>query len=181
MFQGERVKLRALEIENANQAVLHEQRHDQLGTSFQASAAANVTRVARDVIDAQDTPLARSRSGESLVQRDAQARGNRITAAHGENALQMLGLLVPQHDAEDVILDDFLDAFGDAAKELLAVKDGSDFAADFVKQGEGIGLVRVRKDHALRDGVRVTQQGKGADFREVFDHGRGAPPVLYLM
>jgi len=45
----------------------------------------------------------------------------------------VLGLLVPKHDAEHVILYDLLDALGDAAKELFTVKDGCDFAADFVE------------------------------------------------
>jgi len=156
VFQRECVTLRALEIENANEAVLHEQRDDQLGTSFHAGIAAYVTRIVGDIIDPQDTPLARGGSGESFVQRDAHARGNRVTAAHGEDAFQMLGLLVPEHDAEDVILDDFLDALGDATKEFFAVEDRGHFAADLVKQGKGIGLFGVRKNHALRDGVRLT-------------------------
>jgi hypothetical protein len=76
----------------------------------------------------------------------------------------MLGLLVPEHDAENVILDDFLDALGDAAEELFAVKDGGDFAADLIEQSERIGLLRVREEKALRNGVRITQQRKRADF-----------------
>ena len=87
-----------------------------------------------------------------------------IAAAHGENAFQMLGLLIPEHDAENIILDDFLDALRDAAEELFAVKDGCDFAAHFVEQSERIGLLRVGKEKALRDGVGVTQQRKGVDF-----------------
>ena len=76
----------------------------------------------------------------------------------------MLGLLVPEHDAEHVILYDLLDALGDAAKELFTVKDGGDFAADFVQERESIGLFRVRQKQALRDEVSVTQQCKRSDF-----------------
>jgi hypothetical protein len=69
----------------------------------------------------------------------------------------MLGLLVPEHDAENVILDDFLDALRDAAEELFAVKDRGDLAADFVEQSESLGLFRVRKEQALGNGIGVTQ------------------------
>ncbi len=92
----------------------------------------DVTRILRDVVDSQDAAFARSRSGEPFVQRNAHARGNGIAAAHGENAFQMLRLFVPEHDAENVILHDFLDALGDTAKEFFAVQDGCDLAADFV-------------------------------------------------
>src|SRR6266403_1863715 len=106
------------------------------------------------------TPLSRRRSGEPFMQRDARACGNGIAAAHGENAFQMLGLLVPEHDAENVIFHDFLDALGDAAEKFFAVEDGGYFTADFVEQSERIGLIRMRKEQALRDGVRITHQGE---------------------
>ena len=49
------------------------------------------------------------------MKRETKARWNGILAAHGENTFQQLRLLVPEHDAEDVVIHDFLDAFGDAA------------------------------------------------------------------
>ena len=76
----------------------------------------------------------------------------------------MLRLLVPEHNAENVILHDLLDALGDAAKKFFAVEDGGYFAADVVEQSERIGLIRMRKEQALRDGVCITQQRKGAGF-----------------
>jgi hypothetical protein len=92
----------------------------------------------------------------------------------------MLGLLVPEHDAENVVFDNFLDALRDAAEELFAVKDGCDFAAHFVEQSERIGLFRVRKEQALRDGIGVTQQGESSEFWKVIHDGR-TKLSLYLM
>jgi len=43
-----------------------------------------------------------------------------ILVAHGKSTFEELGLFVPEHDAEDVIVDDFLDALGDAAQEFFA-------------------------------------------------------------
>ena len=123
-----------------------------------------VTRIFRDVIDPQDAPLACGRSGESFVERHAHTRRKGITAAHGENAFQMLALFVPEHDAEDVVPHDFLDALRDAAEKFFAVEDGGDFAADFIKESKGIGLIRMGKEQALGDGVRIAQQCKRADF-----------------
>src|SRR5713226_6851450 len=151
------MRLRALEIENSDEAVAQKKRHDEFGTRLHAGLTVDVARILRNVIDPEAAALTRGRSGEPLVQGDAQARGNGIAAAHGEYAFQMLGLLVPEHDAENVILDDFLDALRDAAEELFAVKDRCDLAADFVEQSESLGLFRVRKEQALGNGIGVTQ------------------------
>src|SRR5260370_1109194 len=127
------MRLRALQIENADEAALHEKRHDEFGTGFHAGLTADVTWIRGDVIDPQNAAFSGGRACEAMMKRQAKARRNRLRAAHGENALQQLRLLIPEHDAEDVIIHNLLDAFGNAAKELFPVKDGGDFAADFVK------------------------------------------------
>src|SRR6202158_1223709 len=158
------MRRRALQIENPDEAVLHETRHKEFGTRFHAGLTADVTRVFGDVIDPEDEAFSGGSACEALVKREAKARRNRIRGAHGENALQQLGLFIPEHDAEDIIVHNFPEAFGDAAKELFAVKDRRDFAADLVEQSERIGLFRMRYEQALRDGVSLTQQRKRADF-----------------
>src|SRR6266403_383955 len=164
VLQSEGVGLRAFKIENSDEPVAQQKRHDELGTHLNAALAADVARIIRDVIDSQNTPLACGRSREPLVERYARARGKGIAAAHGKNALQMLRLLVPEHDTKDVILYDFLDSLGHTAEELFAFKDGCNFTADFIEQGKGVGLLRVGKEQALRDGISVTQKRKRADF-----------------
>src|SRR5258708_7815162 len=111
---------RAFQIENPDEAVLHEQGHNEFGTRFHAGLTADVTRIFGDVIDPQDAALSCGSACEAPVKREAKARCNRIRGAHGESALQQLRLFIPEHDAEDVIVHNFFDALGDAAKELFA-------------------------------------------------------------
>ena len=158
MFQGERVRLRALQIENTDEAVLHEKRHDKFGTRFHAGLTADVTRIFGDVIDPQDAAFSGGSAREAMVKREAKARRNRIRGAHGESALQELRPFIPEHDAEDVIVHNFFDAFGDAAKELFAVKDGGDFAADFVQERKRIGLLGIGSEQAGWNGVSVARE-----------------------
>jgi hypothetical protein len=58
-----------------------------------------------------------------------------------------------------VIVDNFLDALGNAAKKLLPVEDGRDFAAHVVKECEGVILLDGRENQRLRDGIGVSVQG----------------------
>src|SRR5438128_6231183 len=76
-----------------------------------------------------------------------------------------LQLVVIEHEAEDLIIDNALGQLGGAAKELLDVKDGAHFAADFVEQKQRIGLranafeqARVFDGH----GEAAGQQGEDA-------------------
>src|SRR5712672_2562978 len=133
MFQRKGMWLLAFQIEQADEAVLHEKRYDDFGTSFHAGITADVARIVCDVADAQDAPFSGGGSGETFMQRDPQACRNGIAATHRENTFQMLRLFVPEHDAENVILDDFLDALSDAAEELFAVENGSHLSADLVE------------------------------------------------
>ena len=111
-------------------------------------------------MDAQNAALARSRARKTLVKWEPRARGNGIVTAHGEDRFQKLGLLVPQHDAEHVVVHNFLGARGDAPEKLFAVENGSQLAADFVKERQCLGLLRVGDKQALRNRVRITQQSK---------------------
>src|SRR5438034_664076 len=71
MFQGERVRLRAFEIENSDETVAQQKRHNQFRTCHDTVITVEVTRIFRDVINPENASLARSRSGEPFVQRDA--------------------------------------------------------------------------------------------------------------
>jgi hypothetical protein len=124
MLRREGMRNAALQIENADKPVLQEQRNNEFGTRLYAAFATNVARVFGDIIDAEDAALAGSSSGEALMKREPHASRNGILVAHGKNAFKELRLFVPEHDAEDVVIDDFLDALGDAAQELFAVQNG---------------------------------------------------------
>jgi hypothetical protein len=78
----------------------------------------------------------------------------------------MLGAFVPEHDRENVVVDELFDALGDAAKELVAVEDGGELAADVVEKREGIGLLRMGIEERLGDGIGVPVKREGGDFGE---------------
>src|SRR2546429_8916686 len=94
------MRFRALQIENTDEAVLYEKRHDEFGKRFHAGLAANVTRIFGDVIDPQDAAFSGGSAREAVMKREAKARRNRVVAAHGENALQQLRLLIPERSEE---------------------------------------------------------------------------------
>src|ERR1700704_1341265 len=128
------MRFRALQIENTDEAVLYEKRHDKFGTRFHAGLTADVTRIFGDVIDPQDAAFSGGGACEAMMKREAKARRNRIVAAHGENALQQLRLLIPEHDAENVIIHNFPDTFGDAAEKLFPIKNRGQLAAHLIQQ-----------------------------------------------
>ena len=114
-------------------------------------------RIVHDVIDADCAALSGSCAGYAFVKRHTEAYGPRIFIAHCENALEMLCGFVPEHDAKHVIVDEALDALGDAAQQLLAVQDGGQFAADVVKQGECFGLLGESSKKAPWNGVHIAK------------------------
>jgi hypothetical protein len=76
-------------------------------------------------------------------------------------------LLVPEQDAEELIVDEFLDAFGDAAEEFVASEDRSEFAADVEEEGEGLMLL-MRGDRgglgAGRGTVALARRARGFEL-----------------
>src|SRR5713226_893117 len=131
---GERMRLRTFQIQDADQAILHQKRNDEFRANGDASLdfAGEEARIGERVGDAHGAAFGSGGAGESLMEGNAHARGNGVAIAHDEGALEMLRLFIPQHDAENVIVDEFLDALRDAAQKLFAVENGSDLAADFV-------------------------------------------------
>jgi hypothetical protein len=80
------------------------------------------------------------------------AFGDGLVGMNVDNGFETGRLLVPEQDAEELIVDEFFDAFGDAAEEFVTSEDGSEFAADFEEEREGLMLL-VRVDwRGLRAG-----------------------------
>src|SRR6266850_4279327 len=165
---SEGVRDGAFQIENADEPVLQEKRNNEFGASFHAAFAANVAGIIGDVIDAEDAALAGSSPGEALMKRELRASRDGILVAHGKSTLEELSLFIPEHDAEDVIIDDFLDALGHAAQEFFAVQNGGELAAHLVEEQEGLGLFRMRGEKTLRHRIGIAEKGKSSKFRDVF-------------
>jgi len=94
------------------------------------------------------------------MERKLEANGDGILIAHGKNAFQKLRLFVPEHDAEDVVVDHFLDAFGNAVEKFFAFQDGGELAAHLVEKHQRLRLLRMREKEALRYGIGITQKGE---------------------
>ena len=107
-----------------------------------------------------------------MIERNAVSRGDRIAVTHCESGFEMLGPFVPKHDAENVVVNEFLDALRYAAQQFFAIEDGSDFAADFVKQRQRVGLLGIRHEETSGDGISVAHKRKWREFGS-FIHGPG--------
>src|SRR5256885_12264333 len=88
----------------------------------------------------------------------------------------MLGVFVPQHHAEHVVVDQFLDALRDASQELFSIQDGGNLAANLIQQGQSIGLLGMRDKKTRGYGVRIAYQRKEREFGG-FVHRPGALKV----
>ena len=121
-----------------------------------------------DVINAYAAALGGGCASDAFVERHAEAHGTRIFIAKGENALEKLGCVVPEHHAKSMVVDETLDALGDAEEQLFAIEDGREFAAYLVQQRQRLGLLRISGQKARRNGVHVAQNAVGSELRDVF-------------
>jgi hypothetical protein len=62
MFRGERVRFRAFQIENTDETVLDEKRHNKFRTRFHTGFAPDVPGIFGDVVDAKDAAFSGGRS-----------------------------------------------------------------------------------------------------------------------
>src|SRR5260370_21349180 len=73
MFRGESVRVRAFQIENTDETVLDETRHNKFRTRFHPGFAPDVPGIVGDVVDAEDAAFSRSRTRYALVKRHSAA------------------------------------------------------------------------------------------------------------
>jgi hypothetical protein len=156
--------LRAFKVEDADEAVTEKERDNQLGADLDAVLAHEEARILADISHADDAARRSGGASESLVQSQARAYRDGIFILHSEDGIEELGGFVPECDGERVVVHELLDAFGDAAEKLFAVKDGSKLAADIVEQRERPGLLGMREEKTLGHGIGVTQHGESSEF-----------------
>src|SRR5437667_11283178 len=179
MFHGEGMRAGALEVENADQAVLHEQRHNDFRARVNTGFAADVAGIFTDVVDAQDAALSGSRTRKAFVKRDARACGQGVARAHREDGFKKLRLLVPKHDAEHIVVDDFFDALGDAPQKLFAVENGGQRAAHIVKERQRLSLLGEVYKKTRRNSIRISEQGEWTKLSEIVN-GRNTSTLSIL-
>src|SRR5271156_1667060 len=93
-----------------------------------------------------------------------QTRGDGLFVAKRENGLQELGIFVPDHDVEDVVVDEALDAFGDGAQQDGVTDQWRKVAADFLEEREGFGLFVGGGEETGRKRVRVAERAEKFAF-----------------
>ena len=124
---AEGVVVGALEIQHADAAVLHQQRHCQLGPAIlHPGQVARVTRHVRNIDHrlgqrgVADQPLAQLEVREPAV----------VAIADRELLLEQPPRFVEQKNPERAVGDDLVDERGDALEQLLEVEDRGDLAPD---------------------------------------------------
>ena len=168
VFLRKRVGLGRFEIEQPDEAVLQQKRNDEFRANAAAGLAVNVARLKVHVRYANGSTRGGRRSGDAFAERDAEARGDRVLVMEGEYAFEKLCSLVPEHDGEDVIVDELFDVLGDAAKEGVAVENGGEFAADIVEKRECFGLIGIREKQRRRHRFGSGETGGGREFCGLF-------------
>src|SRR4030095_9439683 len=142
LLRRERSVLRAFKIQDADQAILQQKRNHQFRDHALTGVAGDVTGVYAHVVKTDGPARSRGVAGNSAIQRHTKPRGDGVFIVHSENAFQKLRFLVPQDHGEDVVVDDFLDALGNAAQKLFAIEDRSELAAEIVEQAQRFRLLR---------------------------------------
>jgi hypothetical protein len=122
---GEGVHLGAFQIEDADETILQEERDDQFGAHVVAVRELDVTLVLADVGDTDRAAVTCAETGDALVEGDGELDGDGFVVVFGEGAFEMGVGFVPEHEIEEVVVDDGFDAVGDAEEEFVAVEDGS--------------------------------------------------------
>jgi hypothetical protein len=69
-----------------------------------------------------------------------------------------------------LIVDELLEALGDAAKKFVAVEDRGDLATDVIEQAESVSLLQVGDKEARWDGIGVAYHGEWGEFSSFVHH-----------
>jgi len=95
VFRCERVRLRAFQVQNADQAILYEERNDELRANGHTVSTSQARK--RGSLSVSETRTARrspAAAPVSLGEGNAHARLDGVTIAHNEGALKMLRLFI---------------------------------------------------------------------------------------
>ncbi len=159
VLRGEGVVAGALQVQDAHQPVLDEHRHRQLRAHGLVKHALDVARVELHVGHPQGLAQRRGGAADPFAQGEGGDRAHaRSVAVDGELGLEQLALVVPQHDGEDVVVDEPLDPLRHPLEQLAAVQDRGELAAQLVQQRQGLGLLAQVLGHprAVDGGGQLT-------------------------
>ena len=134
LLRGEVIDLGTLDIDDANDLVLEDQRHGQLGAN--AIDGVDVARIGAHVANENGLAAGGGRSGDALPYGEAPGVQNLLAVAHRETVGEGLSALVEQHYREDLVIDQALDEGGRLGEDAVEIQGSVDLLADFGERGE---------------------------------------------
>ena len=158
---AERIELRALQIDDADAAILEQERNRELGLHVRHQL--DVARVARHVGDEYRFLVERGVADEPFAEAHAWDL-DFLTVLDGEAHLELVGL-VQQQDAEGPIVDELFGQLRDAREQLVEIEHRRDLARDLGKRLEGLGVAA-----AMLEQPRVDERDR--DVRGKLPHDR---------
>jgi hypothetical protein len=109
-----------LDIENADDAILHDQRCGELGTNV--GMRLDITRIERSVRDANRFPGLRGGAGNALPQRNI-IDSHTLIETHAEPAAQQFLVGIDQINTEGVVVNQRANGRGDLAQQLVQIEN----------------------------------------------------------
>ena len=149
VFGGEGVKARAFKVQDADEALVEQQRDDQFRADIFAVGKFDVARIEADVIHANRAALSGGVTSDALTKRQLNTHRDGLFVLDAEDTFKMGRLLVPEHDIEEMIVNQFAHAISDAAEKFFASEDRSELAADQMEEGEGFVALEVGEGRFL--------------------------------
>ena len=120
VFLGERARLCRFDVDDADDLVLGDQRHGQLGAHTRRGV--DEVLLGRHVVDQHGLAALHGLSGNALSNLDADAFGDLGRMADLEADAQLLRLLVQQQDGKDFVVDDALQHLCHALQQGVQVQ-----------------------------------------------------------
>src|SRR5258708_20747141 len=124
------MQLWAFEIENADHLALEDHRDGEFRTSFRIHH--EVARIGGDIGNENRFAQGGGCADDTFRGGDTQLSLNALAVLDVQPMAKDFLFLVVEHDADDLIVDNALDQFRGATKQLFHIKNGPDFPADLI-------------------------------------------------
>jgi len=149
-----------LEVEDADDAALIEERHDQLGAGLLVHG--QIALVLQHVRNVDEAPLADGRADQAAGDGDAAHGRMHIAEAPGVAGDEDFAFFIEQHDGEHLVVNEAAEKLADAFEERIEVEDGGELDGDFIEDGEGLRLAGdARVEAGVLNGLGDARGGEG--------------------
>src|SRR5208283_372229 len=150
-----------LEIEHADDFLLVDKWDGQLGASFRINR--DVARILGDIGHQDCLFRLRGIADHTEAEPDVMLEVHSLLKALRKTVLKFFSGRVEQQDAEHLVIDEALQYLGDALEQFVKVENRTEFARDFVEQGQG---ARLAADAGVKASVFDAHRHARGDQRE---------------